>query len=262
MAIKAGKYEIYITRKKINREGYTSGKFGQYYGYTGQDVYSYETWPFEYSLAGEIRADSMKDAKDRILGMAKFKNEIKAAEDPNYFKSNPSSLKVNIIHGNKLTKAQLNKVLDTYGPTNRGAVVDTEWASKRAFPFSPDGKRLLRGTIYMLPKSNPSSLKVKAGEWIPCHAVRVRAGKLEIMKDALANKGKARISNPQQINLFHAKEIFRQMGAKPGTDYFELSSSQLAELRDLPEYKKYKTSGAKAKSRAFIDKLNRIIDKG
>ena len=258
MAIKAGKYEVYITRRKINRQGYTSGKYGKYYGYTGQDVYSYETWPSNDSLEGEIRANSMKDAKDRILGMAKFKNEIKAAEDPNYFKSsNPSSASTK----SWVTINGVTYIIRSYSGGKLTATVGEKSRKVVATTSKYDWNGLYE-KLRNLKKSNPSSLKVKAGEWIPCHAVRVRGGKLEIMKDALANKGKSRISNPQQINLFHAKEIFRQMGAKPGADYFELSSSQLAELRDLPEYKKYKTSGTKTKSRAFIDKLNRIIDKG
>ena len=55
-----------------------------------------------------------------------------------------------------------------------------------------------------LKKSNPSSLKVKSGEWIPCHAVRVRGEKLEIMKDALANTGK--------LTLAQAKLMAKQYG--------------------------------------------------
>ena len=56
-------YEVYITRKRINRQGYTSSD--EYYGYTGQDVFAYETYPFEYSYAKEFRANNMKEAKER-----------------------------------------------------------------------------------------------------------------------------------------------------------------------------------------------------
>ena len=200
MAIKAGKYEVYITRNKINREGYTSGKYGQYYGATGQDVYSYETWPFEYSLAGEIRADSMKDAKERILGMAKFKNEIKAAEDPNYFKSsNPSSASTKswvTINGVTyiIRSYSGGKLTATVGEKSRKVVATTS-------KYDSNG---LYEKLRNLKKSNPSSLKVKSGEWIPCHAVRVRGEKLEIMKDALANTGK--------LTLAQAKLMAKQYG--------------------------------------------------
>lgn len=96
---KAGKYEVEIQRVKINRQGYASD--GSYYGVTGQDVYRYDTYPFEYSLSGEIRADSMADAKRRIMNMAKFKNEIAAV-------SNPASRKLPIGKFVKAEAVRLN----------------------------------------------------------------------------------------------------------------------------------------------------------
>jgi len=80
-SFKAGKYEVFIERVRINRQGYAGGKYGSYYGVTGQDVFRYDTHPFDYALAGEIRASDMKEAKARIMHMAKFQNEINAPKE-------------------------------------------------------------------------------------------------------------------------------------------------------------------------------------
>jgi hypothetical protein len=53
--------EIYLTRVRLNSQGYAAGKYGQYYG-TGAPVFTYDSWPYDANIEGSMRAPSRSAA--------------------------------------------------------------------------------------------------------------------------------------------------------------------------------------------------------